>query len=184
MGHIPETSYCILQTFLDFSRFIVADEIDMYSDASGKIGLGAVCGPSWMHQEWSPIFIKKYKPSIEYLELFAVTAAVLSWIHQFRNCRIILFCDNESVVNMINFTTTSCKNCMVLFRLIVLKGLVENVRVFARHVAGVKNDLADSLSRSKISHFHQLCARKEKVMSDTPTAVPEAIWPVDKIWKS
>ena len=30
--------------FLDFSNWLVADEIDMFSDASGKIGMGAICG--------------------------------------------------------------------------------------------------------------------------------------------
>ena len=95
--------------FLDFSSFLVADEIDMYSDASGKIGMGALCGSAWMYQLWDPVFISKFNPSIEYLELFAVTAAVLKWIDQFKNRRIILFCDNKSVVDMINFTTTSCK---------------------------------------------------------------------------
>ena len=106
--------------FLDFSKVIVADEIDMYNDASGTIGMGAVCGSAWMYKLWSRKFIKKYKPSIEYLELYAVTAAVLTWIHQFKNRRVILFCDNQSVVDMINLTTTSCKNCMVLIRMIVL----------------------------------------------------------------
>ena len=100
------TVFC--RPFLDFSNFIIADEIDIYSDASGVIGMGAICGESWMHQKWPSNFIKKFKPSIEYLELFAVTAAVLTWIQNLKNKRIILFCDNQSVVNMINLTTTSC----------------------------------------------------------------------------
>ena len=161
--------------FLDFSTFLVADEIDMYSDASGRIGMGAICGNDWVMQMWDTNFINKYKPSIEYLELYAVTAAVLLWINQFRNKRIILFCDNESVVNMINYTTTSCKNCMVLIRIIVLKGLVENVRIFARHVQGVKNDLADSLSRDKLELFFNLCDKKGRNMNKMPCKIPEAI---------
>ena len=148
--------------FLDFSSILVADEIDMYSDASAKIGMGALCGPDWMYQCWPRDFIMKHKPSIEFLELYAVTAAVLAWIHKFRNKRIILFCDNKSVVDMINVTSTNCKRCMVLIRIIVLKGLMENVRIFARHVAGAKNVFPDSLSRDKILHFHQLCKEQEK----------------------
>ena len=169
--------------FLDFSSFLVADEIDMYSDASGKIGMGAYCGNQWMHQVWPQEFIRKFRPSIEYLELYAVTAAVLSWIHLFKNRRIILFCDNRSVVDMINFTTTSCRNCMVLVRIIVLKGLLENVRIFARHVKGVKNDLADSLSRDKIPNFLELCHKRGKQVCENPVPVPAAIWPISKIWK-
>ena len=162
---------------------IIADEIDMYSDASGKIGMGAICGNEWMYVLWDSKFIAKFKPSIEYLELYAVTAAVLQWIHFFKNKRIILFCDNQSVVDMINFTTTSCKNCMVLIRILVLKGLMENVRIFARHVKGADNIFADSLSRDKIQHFNYLCNKHQKRMKQEPVQVPESIWPMDKIWK-
>ena len=173
--------YC--RPFLDFSDVIVADKIDMYSDASGKIGMGAICGSAWMYLMWDPVFIEKYQPSIEYLELFAVTAAVLAWIHQFKNRRIILFCDNSSVVNMINLTTTSCKNCMVLVRMIVLKGLLENVRIFARHVEGKKNFYADNLSRDKILYFKFLAKKHGRKFDPTPVSIPEGIWPVTKIWK-
>ena len=168
--------------FLDFSSFIIADEINMYSNASGNIGMGAICGSAWMYKLWPTTFITKYRPSIEYLELYAVTAAVLTWIHLFRNKKIILFCDNQSVVNIINFTTTSCRNCMVLVRKIVLKGLMENVRIYARHVEGVKNTLADSLSRNKIKYFKELCLVAGKTIEQNPVEVPTEIWPIQDIW--
>ena len=174
--------YC--RPFLDFSKVLIADEINMYSDASGRIGMGAICGKHWMHQNWSPEFIDKYTPSIEYLELYAVTAAVLAWISQFKNRRIILFCDNQSVVDMINQTSTSCKNCMVLIRIIVLTGLVENIRIFAKHVEGKKNIYADSLSRDQIDYFLYLCKKNDKEIDPAAVDVPQAIWPVEKIWKS
>ena len=77
--------------FLDFSQTLVADEVDMYSDASGKLGMGARSGPNWMMAMWPKDFITKWKPSIEYLELYAVVAGVLVWIHKFRNKRIYLW---------------------------------------------------------------------------------------------
>ena len=170
--------------FLDFSNTLVADEIYMYSDASGKIGMGALCQQDWMFGLWSKDFIQKYRPSIEYLELFGVVAGVLTWIHRFRNRRIILFCDNESVVKMINITSTSCKNCMVLIRILVLKGLIENVRIFAKHVEGVKNTLADNLSRNRLDLFFKNSKRLGHRINSYPTQIPDAIWPVDKIWKN
>ena len=169
--------------FLDFSTTLVADEIDMFSDASGKIGMGAICGEHWMSQDWPKEFLEKCKPSIEYLELYAVTAAVLTWIHSFKNRRIILFCDNRSVVDMINLTTTSCKNCMVLIRILVLKGLTDNIRIFARHVPGVLNGLADSLSRNKFAEFGRLAKQQGRVFKVDPTPISEVIWPIERIWK-
>ena len=169
--------------FLDFSKTLNADEIDMFSDASGKLGMGAICGRNWMYQMWDEQFIRKHRPSIEYLELYAVVAAVLAWIHEFKNKRIILFCDNKSVVDMINQTTTSCKNCMVLIRILVLKGLIENVRIFAKHIEGVKNVLADSLSRNKLQAFFTTCKKNGRKICLKPTSVSNVIWPVTKIWK-
>ena len=113
-----------------------ADMIDMYSDASRNfdLGFGAYCGPEWTYGQWDKEFCERCQPSIEYLELFAVTVGVLNWLKLFRNKKIVLFCDNIAVVNMINNASSKCKNCMVLLRMIVLEGLVCNTRVFARYV--------------------------------------------------
>ena len=71
---------------------------------------------------------------------------------------------------------------MVLIRMIVLKGLVENVRVFAKHVEGTKNVFADSLSRNKIAHFKSLYVRNDRQIQKLPTPVPHEIWPLERIW--
>ena len=101
----------------------------MYSDASknASLGFGALCGRSWMFGTLPDNYIKKFNPSIEYLELFGVVCGVVQWIHRFKNSRVVLFCDNTSVVNMINGMTTSCRNCMVLLRILILKGMTENM---------------------------------------------------------
>ena len=57
---------------------------------------------------------------------------------------------------------------MALLRMIVLKGLVENVRVFARHVKGTKNDLADSVCQEIKSNNLENCATKRKNLLITP----------------
>ena len=166
--------------FADFTIELLATELNFYTDASGGIGLGGICQRDWMYGFWPKDFLKMAKPSIQYLELFAVLAAVLSWISRFQNLRIVIFCDNESVVNMINFTTTSCKNCMVLLRILVLHSLVNNVRIFAKHVASKDNCFADALSRGQLNRFRRIAKRK---FNKTPTMIPELIWPIHKIWK-
>ena len=100
--------------FIDATE-VSALELDMYSDASGNhnLGMGAHCGPEWAVLKWDCEFMKRNEPSIEYLELFTVTVAVLNWIKLFPNRRVVLFCDNESVVHMIN-SSSSCRNCMYL----------------------------------------------------------------------
>ena len=42
--------------------------------------MGGYCDDSWMLMKWDKNFLQEKNPSIEYLELFAVTAVVLTWI--------------------------------------------------------------------------------------------------------
>ena len=78
--------------FADFSG-TEAEDILMYSDASRNFqkGFGAWCNQSWTLGAWDYKFMYDNEPSIEYLELFAVTVAVKLWIHQFTNRKIYLF---------------------------------------------------------------------------------------------
>ena len=122
--------YC--RPFLDcFEQ--TAEDIDMYSDASGSSskGFGAYCGNNWIALAWDYEWFVAEQPSIGYLELYAVAVAVLTWIMKFKNSSILLHCDNDSVCKMINKSTSGCKNCMVLLRVIVLECLIHNVHVQA-----------------------------------------------------
>ena len=168
--------------FIDFCNEIKSTQINWYTDASGKIGFGGVCNNTfWMHEKWSSDFLEKCNPSIQYQELYALVAAILKWIHMFSNSRVTIFCDNLAVCRMINKTSSSCRNCMVLLRIFVMKCMVENARVFAEHVKSSDNKLADLLSRDDIKEFLRITKYKYKKEPDT---VPEQIWPPEKIWLS
>ena len=146
----------------------------MYSDASKNLslGFGATCMGSWMYKRREIGYIKKYDPSIEYLELFALVAGVLAWVERYCNRRIVLFCDNKSVCAMVNSTTSSCRNCMVLIRILVLHCMVNNVRVFAKYIKSKQNRIADLLSRMRIRHFKSIGQCKCEM---EPTQVPVQI---------
>ena len=133
--------------FIDLNEHLITDEVPMYSDASRNpnLGFGAICSSSWMYSKWDPDFIREHEPSIAYLELWAVVAGIMTWIHRFKNRRIVLFCDNTSAVEMIN-NTSSCQNCMVLIRILVLESLKSNVRVFAKYISSKANAYSDALS--------------------------------------
>ena len=168
--------------FSDFEE-VDANEIDMYSDSSknSRLGCGGYCGTDWFMTKWDPEFINNSDPSIEYLELYAVTVAILNWIQRFEGKHVALFCDNMSVVYMLNSKTSSCKNCMVLIRFIVLKGLLHNVRISAKHVTSKDNLISDLLSRQKYEKFRELTG---STFNELPTELPNDIWPIQKIWLS
>ena len=167
--------YC--QPFIDFSTNLNVQQIDFYMDASGCVGMGGVCGDKWMQANWDPQFLKLCEPSIEYLELYALMAACLRWLHNFANQRIILFCDNKSVVSMVNNTSSSCKQCMVLIRMLVLHSINVNTRVFATYVNTKLNTHTDLLSRGRVQKFKALFTH-----DPNPTPLPGCMWPVEKIW--
>ena len=135
--------YC--RPFLDYSTVLTADILNWYINASGKIGFGGIWEKDWFYGFWPVDFLKE-DPSIEYLELFAVTASVLMWGENYCNKQICLFCDNQSVVHMINASSSSCKRCMSIIRRITLASLKWNVRIFAKYVKTSENSLADALS--------------------------------------
>ena len=163
--------------FLDYAKTLVTEQIDWYTDSSGKIGFGGIYQEFWFHGLWSQSFLKKHNPSIEYLELYALTVSLHLWLKYFRNSRIILFCDNQSVVVMINNTTSSCKQCLVLLRKCILHCMKLNVRVFAWYVKSAENTRSDLLSRNKIEQFKRHLKHKP-----TTEMVPENLWPLDKLW--
>ena len=132
-----------------------------------------------MIKQWNEKYFLKYNPSIQYLELYALVAGALAWIHRFKNRRVILFCDNKGVQGMVNNNSTGCKQSMVLIRLLVLHCLKENVRIFVRYVKSKENNFADALSRMDMSRFNRI--RGEKYEKDS-TPVPDMLWPMEKLW--
>ena len=171
------------RSFLDLSKTILSSDIDFYTDASAnpELGCGGICGNEWFILQWNDKFIKKYKPSINYLELYALTIAIVNWIHKFENQRISIFCDNMSVVQMVNKTSSKCKNCMVLIRIIVLHTLTHNVKVNVKHVAGKLNTYADWLSRLEYKKFKRHAKTNNRKFDNSPCMIPDEL-NMENLW--
>ena len=165
-----------------FEQFMVTEgvKIPWYSDASRNYskGFGAWCQNSYTYGKWDK-FVKSVHPSIEYLELYGVTVAVTLWVHRFANQKIQIFCDNQSVKAMIKNSSARCKNCMVLIRIITLFCMKHNVQLEPLYVESKKNGIADALSRREWTRFRRL---SHDSMESKPMAIPECIWPIQKIW--
>ena len=169
---------------MDLDNSLTSEEISMYSDASanGQLGCRGFSDVNWYILQWNKEFITTYKPSINYLELYAVTIAIVLWLHKYRNKRIILFCDNMSVVHMINSNTSKCKNCMVLMRIIVLQGLIHNVKINAKYVSSKNNYYSDMLSRLKYKEFRKTARKENRKFNNKPDNIPELLWPMEDLW--
>ena len=157
-----------------------AEQLCFSSDTSAaeNLGFGAVFNHHLLFNQWEAGYIKKYKPSIEYLELFAVVAAILTWGKELKNIRMFLYCDNAAVISMINSMTSSCKNCMYLIYLLALDNLIHSRRTFMRHLRSKDNYLSDALSRIQLNRFWKLAPPG---MDAVPSPVAEDLWPASKI---
>ena len=166
---------------LDADHTRMTEELDFYSDLSRnlKLEMGAVFNDRWIFAQWEPQFIDQCQPSIAYLELYTLCAAILAWQDRLTDMRMVVFCDNLSVRQIVNSLTSSGKNCMYLLRLLTLNNLIFNRRVFINYIESKRNDRADALSRMKFSYFRRIAPHMRKY----PDKMPNEIWPVSRIWQ-
>ena len=169
------------RSFIDTRGIATAIEVPIYTDASRnkKLGCGGHHGNEWFAYGWNEEFMQINEPSIAYLELYGLAIGVLLWAKNYKDKRIVIFCDNTSVVEMINKNTSNCKNCMVLIRIIVLHSLLNNVRIYARHVRTHLNKIADLLSRKKFEEFWKLTAGR---MNETSEQIPRELNSMQNLW--
>ena len=167
--------------FVDLCGIDGTTVLPFYSDASKNpnFGIGAYFKGMWTYAKWEQNYIQICNPSIEYLELLALCVAVFTWQEELVNLRSTIFCDNLSVVSMINQTTSSCKNCMKLIRMLVLNNLRNNTRIFAKHVTSRDNFLADAPSRLDFARFWRLAPQGTKKF---PEKLPRDLWPPTHLW--
>ena len=135
----------------------------------------------WIFGQWEHGFMEGSKPSIEFLELFALCGAILTWSDLLQKTRIIIHCDNQSVVHMVNSQALKCMQCMKLIRIITLDNLRKDRRIFVWHVEGKNNSLSDSLSCLNLKRFFKLAPSSVNKELDR---IPTSIWPLSKIWNS
>lgn len=129
----------------------------------------------WFQAVWEPNFIKVSNASIEVCELMAVVTAVVIFSKYLQNRRIVVWCDNQAVMHMLNNATSSCKKCMYLLRIITATQLQHNVRYFARYIDTKANILSNLLSRNRVERFKRLAP---KPTADTGERLPQVLWPI------
>ena len=167
--------------FLDLAKSLCARKLNFFSDASAnsRLGFGAIFGNHWLFGQWEENFIDLEEPMIGFLELYVLCVAVFMWSSLLQNTRIVVFCDNESVVYMMNNMTSSCKFCMELLRRLTLDNLHTNRRVFAQHIKGKNNILSDALSRLKFKTFFDLAPQS---IDRFPKKLLQSLWPLSRLW--
>ena len=129
------------------SDFLTPD-VQLWTDASGSWGCGAVWGAQWIQISWQhqvpPTFTQK---SIAVKELLPIIIAVGTWGRCWKGSTVLCHCDNEAVVSVINKGACKDKHCLFFME------AEFNLSLAACHVPGKANIEADAISRGNLSAF-------------------------------
>ena len=143
--------------------------LDVYTDASGALGFGAIFGSRWCFGKWPATW--SYR-NIAILEFYPIVISL--WGHAMRDRCILFFTDTESLVHVINKQSSKNKSLMFFVLMLILICLEYNIVFKAKHIAHVKNRLAGSLSRLQVQYFEQLAPAH---MFNLPTEIPLHLQP-------
>ena len=148
-------------------------KLNLYTDASGAIGFGALFGREWCYGKWPENW---FKYNIAVLEFYPIVLSLCLWGHRMRNQCVLFFTDNQSLVSVINKQTSKDAERMSFIRTMVLVCLQNNILFKAKHVVGRRNVLADRLSRFQVDQFLQLALVH---MHRFPTSIPSHLLPAN-----
>lgn len=84
-------------------------------------------------------------------------------------------CDNLGTVNIISKGRSKDPFIMKLMRTLVMCAAENNFAIYSKHVAGVHNNIADSLSRLQMKRFRALAPQAEQTGTPCPPA-NKVIW--------
>jgi len=147
--------------------------LQLFTDASGALGYGAVFGSHWCYGIWPREWLGL---NIAILEFYPIVLSLFLWGEHIRDKCITFFTDNESLVYVINKSSCKDKVLMIFVRKLVLVCLKHNILFKAKHIPGIKNNLADALSRSQMQRFKQLAPA---YMDPLPTIIPPYLLPTN-----
>ena len=146
-------------------RFISADLLQLYTDASGSMGYGAVFQQSWFYGEWDENW-EDINITVKYL--YPIVLALELWGNKLQNKSVMPNCDNEALVFVLNKQSSKDPQIMYLVRRLVLLFLSFNIKFKSTHLPGRCNVLSDPLSRLQVYKFRSMLPEADIL----PTGVP------------
>ena len=144
--------------------------LEFYTDSAGSAGCGAYFQGQWSFFEW-PMHWKDSDISkdITFLELVPIVLSICIWGQDIQSKKIIMHIDNLALVEILNKQSSKSIRVMLLIRQFVLMVLQYNITFRAKHIEGIKNCIADSLSRKQWSEFRRLAPNADQ----EPREIPE-----------
>ena len=124
--------------------------VNVFTDASGSFGCGAVWGLKWLQGVWPADWLHV---NIMVKELVPVVLACAIWAHQWSGQHIHLHVDNRAVVEVLKKGSSKEPSGIVmhLLRCLSFISAYFQFTYTAYHIPGAYNTTADSISRNRLS---------------------------------
>ena len=135
------------------------------SDASGRWGCGAYLeeGDRFIQYRWQEDIVES---NITVKELLPIVMACALWGRGWAGYTVLAQCDNEAVVADINGGYSKENDIMHLLRCLFFSASFK-FKIYAKHILGKHNQLADALSRNNLRLFQEL-----RPTAAQPTPIP------------
>ena len=159
------------KSFFLEDTWLSSSKLNLFTDASGALGFGALFGSHWCYGKWPSSW--QYQ-NIAILEFYPIVLSFYLWGAAMSNQCILFFTDNKALVHVINRQTCKDKSLMAFVRKLVSICLHYNILFKAKHIPGVRNEMADALSRLQVRTFRRLAPPH---MDSLPTEIPQYLQP-------
>ena len=157
-------------TFLNLTQQVVPS-MNVFTDASGTFGCGALWGNLWLQGQWP---LEWESVNIMVKELVPVVLACAMWGSQWSGHHVQFHIDNSSVVQVIKKGSSKEPSGVVmhLLRCLSFFSAYYKFTLATCHVAGIHNTLADGISRNTLSCVYS----QVPTLSAEPTPIPIPLW--------
>ena len=137
------------------------------TDALGAYGCGSFWEGQWLQWCWPPEWAQD---NIMVKELVPIVLSCAVWGKQLAGGRVLIECDNSSVVAAVNKHYAREQKVMHLLRSLWFFVAHFDIDVKCKHIAGVNNSTADYLSRGNLHSFFHL--HPQAAQQPTPLPPP------------
>ena len=131
-------------SFLYESHWLSSMECQLFPDAS-DIGFGCYFQGHWCQDKFTDTHYWRGLCMLTGESCMALPWLWLSGGDHFRGKRILVHCDNTSVVQIMSKCSSMSKSMMVLVHSLVLFGMENNFDLHLQHIPGVKHGIANTL---------------------------------------
>jgi hypothetical protein len=117
-----------------------------------------------------------------FLELYPIVVAAVLWGKDWTGKRILFYCDNSAVVDIIKKHRSSDLKISSLVRTLCFCAAKNNFDAYSEHLAGAKNITADALSRLQMAKFRVVAPKADRDPTSCPP-VSSIMWSSAKLFE-